>query len=238
MIIYPAVDIKDGKCVRLVQGRFDSVTTYSDDPLEMARRWALSRAEYLHVVDLDGARTGKPINHELIGSIASSLNIPVQIGGGIRSLETMEDLFSKGVSRIILGSSAVQSPELVREALKRFGNNIAIGIDAKDGKVSVDGWEKNSDIDAFELAKEVEEMGADTIIYTDISRDGMLIGPNLAAMEKMAGLVGVNVIASGGVGSLEDIKNLKETGVSGVIIGKALYTGNVDLVQAIETAKQ
>ncbi len=238
MIIYPAIDIKDGKCVRLVQGKFDSVTTYSDEPFTMALKWASCGAEYLHVVDLDGARTGRPINHELIGKISSSIDIPVQIGGGIRSFETIEDLFNRGVSRVILGTSVVKNPELVEKALRKFKNKIAIGIDAKGGKVSVDGWEKNSDVDALELAKKVESIGAVTIIYTDISRDGMLKGPNLFAMERMATSVGIDVIASGGVGCLEDVKNLKETGVFGVIIGKALYTGNVDLTQAIKIARR
>ena len=235
MIIYPAVDIKDGKCVRLIQGKFDDVTVYSDNPVEMALKWEREGAMYLHVIDLDGARTGEPKNLSVISEITARLGIPVQMGGGIRSIDTIEYIISRGVERVILGTSAVNNPELVKSALKKFGNNIAIGIDARDGMVAIEGWEKTSSFAAVDFAKKMEDIGAKTIIYTDISRDGMLAGPNLKAMEEMAGAVGIEVIASGGVGSVQDIKDLKNTGVDGVIVGKALYTGNVNLAEAISS---
>jgi len=233
MIIYPAIDIKEGKCVRLIQGKFNDVTVYSDNPVEMALKWESEGAAYLHVVDLDGARTGELQNFRIIRDIASRLSIPVQMGGGIRSLESIEYIINEGIQRVILGTSAVNNPELVKNALKNFENNIAIAIDARDGMVAVEGWEKTSNYSAIDFAKKMEDMGAKTIIYTDISRDGMLAGPNLKAMEEMARSVGIEVIASGGVGSLQDIINLKSTGVAGVIVGKALYTGDINLVQAV-----
>ncbi|HHW00156.1 MAG TPA: 1-(5-phosphoribosyl)-5-[(5-phosphoribosylamino)methylideneamino]imidazole-4-carboxamide isomerase [Clostridiaceae bacterium] len=235
MIIYPAIDIKEGKCVRLIQGKFDDVTVYSDNPVEMALKWEREGAAYLHIVDLDGARTGELQNFDIIRDIAARLGIPVQMGGGIRTIESIEYIINEGIQRVILGTSAVNNPELVKNALRNFENNIAIAIDAKDGMVAVEGWEKTSNYSAIDFAKKMEDMGAKTIIYTDISRDGMLAGPNLKAMEEMAGAVGIDVIASGGVGSLQDIINLKSTGVAGVIVGKALYTGNIDLAQAISS---
>lgn len=238
MIIYPAVDIKDGKCVRLVQGEFDKVTVYSDDPVQMALKWESLGAEYLHVVDLDGARTGEAQNISITSEIAAKLGIPVQLGGGIRSIETIEKLISNGIQRVILGTSAVKNPDLVKQAIEIFKENIVIGIDAKDGMVAIDGWAKTSEFTAIGFANKMVELGAKTIIYTDISRDGMLKGPNLTAMKEMANSVDAEIIASGGVSSLQDIKALKETGVSGVIVGKALYTGDVDLKEAIKIVKE
>jgi phosphoribosylformimino-5-aminoimidazole carboxamide ribotide isomerase len=237
MVIYPAIDVKDGRCVRLVQGRFSDVTVYSDNPVEMALKWESLGAQYLHVVDLDGARTGEPQNISVISEMAVKLGIPVQLGGGIRTIETMEIIMCKGIERVILGTSAVNEPEIVKKALKTFENNVVIGIDAKDGFVAIEGWAKTSNFTATGFAKKMEDLGAKTIIYTDISTDGTLSGPNLKAMEEMVKAVNIDVIASGGVSKLEDIKNLKEVGVSGAIIGKALYTGNIDLKQAIEIAR-
>lgn len=234
MIIYPAIDVKDGRCVRLVQGKFSDVTVYSDNPVEMALKWESEGARYLHIIDLDGARMGKPQNFRIISDIAARLGIPVQVGGGIRSIDTIELMISRGVERVILGTSAVNDPELVKSALRTFDKNIVIGIDARDGMVAVEGWEKTSNFTAVDFAKKMEDTGAKTIIYTDISRDGMLTGPNLKAMEEMARSVGIEVIASGGVGKLVDIVNLKDTGVAGVVVGKALYTGDVDLAEAIK----
>ncbi len=234
MIIYPAIDIIGGKCVRLQQGSYSDVTVFGDSPVDMAKKWESLGAEYLHVVDLDGARSGKSENAEIIAQIAKTLKIPVQIGGGIRTLETIETYLSGGLSRVILGTSAVNNREMLISALKEYKDKIAVGIDAKDGKVAIHGWEKTSDFTAVEFAKEVEALGTKTIIYTDISRDGMLKGPNLQAMKEMADSVSLNVIASGGVSKLADIVDLKQTGVSGVIVGKALYTGNVNLKEAIE----
>ncbi|MDQ2087694.1 1-(5-phosphoribosyl)-5-[(5-phosphoribosylamino)methylideneamino]imidazole-4-carboxamide isomerase [Herbivorax sp. ANBcel31] len=238
MIIYPAVDIKDGKCVRLVQGEFDKVTVYSDDPVEMALKWEKLGAEYLHIVDLDGARTGEAQNTSIVSEMAVNLGIPVQLGGGIRSIELIEGVISKGVQRVIIGTSAVKDPDLVKQAVETFQENVVIGIDAKDGMVAIDGWAKTSEFTAVGFANKMVELGAKTIIYTDISRDGMLTGPNLTAMKEMAKEVDAEIIASGGVSNLQDIKNLKETGVSGVIVGKALYTGDVDLKQAIKIGKE
>ena len=237
MIIYPAIDIKDGKCVRLAQGKFNDVTVYSDNPVEMALKWERLGAQYLHVVDLDGARYGEPQNIAVISEMAVNLGIPVQVGGGIRTIETIEIVLCKGIERIILGTSAVKDPKLVKLALHNFENSIAISIDARDGMVAIEGWAKTSSFTAIGFAKKMEELGAKTIIYTDISKDGMLSGPNFKAMEEMVREVGVDIIASGGVRSIDDIKRLKDIGVAGVIIGKALYTGDIDLKEALEAAK-
>ena len=236
MIIYPAVDVKDGRCVRLVQGEFDKVTVYSDDPVEMALKWESMGAQYLHVVDLDGARTGRSCNIPIISEMAVKIGIPVQLGGGIRTIENIETILCKGIHRVILGTSAVKDPDLVKQALENFGDSIVVGIDAKDGMVAIEGWAKTSKFTAIGFARKMEELGAKTIIYTDIARDGMLSGPNLKAMEEMANAVNVEVIASGGVSDINDIKDLKKVGVRGVIVGKALYTGDLDLKEAIEVA--
>ncbi len=238
MVIYPAIDIKDGKCVRLVQGRFDNATVYSEDPVETALKWERAGACFLHLVDLDGARTGKPQNIDIIGRIAVSLGILVQAGGGIRSMEDIEAVLGKRIRRVILGTSAVQNPGFIKEALKAYGSSIAAAIDARDGKVAVEGWFKTSGLSAVDFAREMEDLGVKTVIYTDISRDGTLSGPNFKAVEELKKAVGIEVIASGGISSLDDLKRLKETGVSGVIIGKALYTGDIDLREALELVKQ
>jgi len=237
MIIYPAIDVKDGRCVRLVQGQFNDVTVYSDNPVEMAKKFEQMGAQYLHVVDLDGARLGEPRNTAIVSEIAIKLGIPVQLGGGIRNIEMIEIIISKGIQRIILGTSAVNDPNLVKKAVQTFDNSIAIGIDAKNGMVAIEGWAKTSEFTAIGFARKMQELGAKTIIYTDISRDGMLAGPNLKAMEEMVKSVEIEVIASGGVKSIEDIKNLKDIGVAGVIVGKALYTGDIDLAEAIRISR-
>jgi len=237
MIIYPAIDIKDGRCVRLVQGKFNDVTVYSDHPVEMAMKFEQLGAEYLHVVDLDGARHGNPQNIAAISEMAVKLGIPIQLGGGIRSIEMIEIILCRGIHRVILGTSAVKDPELVKRAVQSFGSSLAVAIDAKDGMVAIEGWAKTSEFTAIGFAKKMEELGAKIIIYTDISRDGMLKGPNLKAMEDMVKAVGIDVIASGGVTKLQDIKNLKEIGMAGAIVGKALYTGDVNLQEAIAAAK-
>jgi phosphoribosylformimino-5-aminoimidazole carboxamide ribotide isomerase len=237
MIIYPAVDVKDGKCVRLAQGKFNDVTVYSDEPVEMAMKWERLGAEYLHVVDLDGARTGEPQNIATISDMAVRLGIPLQMGGGIRSIETIEIILCKGIQRVILGTSAVKDTNLVKKALKTFENNVVIGIDARDGIVAIEGWAKTSEFTAVGFAKKMEDLGAKTIIYTDISKDGMLSGPNLKAMEEMTKAVSIDIIASGGVSTIKDVEALKNIGVSGAIIGKALYTGDLKLEDAIKAAK-
>lgn len=236
MIIYPAVDVKDGRCVRLVQGQFNDVTVYSDNPVEMALNFEKLGAQYLHVVDLDGARLGEPRNIAVISEMAVKMGIPLQLGGGIRTIEMIEIILCKGIHRVILGTSAVRDPNLIKTAVSTFGSNLAVAIDARDGMVAIEGWAKTSEFTAIGFARKMEELGAKTIIYTDISRDGMLTGPNLKAMEEMSKAVAVDVIASGGVRNIEDIRNLKEIGVSGVIVGKALYTGDIDLKEAIKIA--
>lgn len=233
MRIYPAIDIKDGKCVRLTQGSFSDVTVYGDEPVEIAKKWELSGAEFLHTVDLDGAQKGSGINRQVIIKIAQTLKIPVQTGGGIRTIEDIRELIEGGVSRVILGTVAVKNPELVAQAVEEFGDKIAVGIDAKDGLVAISGWEEVSSVSALELAEQMCNKGVKTIIYTDIATDGMLTGPNVSAMKQMADSVSANIIASGGVGSTDDIISLISTGVEGVIVGKALYAGKVDLKDAL-----
>ena len=241
MIIYPAIDIRGGRCVRLTEGRFDAETVFADDPAEMALKWAGLGAEFLHLVDLDGALAGEGKNVPVIERILHSVNIPVQLGGGIRNLETIEKLLSLGVTRLILGSAAVKNPQLVEEACKKYPGHIAVGIDAKNGDVAIEGWGKGSGVAATELAKKMAAYGVETIIYTDISRDGMLSGVNVEATAALARACGVPIIASGGVASLEDIRRVKAVesdGVQGCIIGKAIYTGAVDLKAALALAKE
>lgn len=237
MIIYPAIDVKDGRCVRLTQGKFNDVTIYSDNPVEMALKWEQMGAQYLHVIDLDGARLGEPQNTAVVSEMAVNLGIPIQLGGGIRTIEMIEIILCKGLQRVILGTSAVSNPEVVKRAIKTFENNVVIGIDAREGMVAIEGWAKTSEFTAVGFAKKMEELGAKTIIYTDISTDGMLQGPNLKAMEDMVKAVNIDIIAAGGVSKIEDVKNLKEIGLAGAIIGKAIYTGDIDLKQALEVAK-
>ncbi|CQR75165.1 1-(5-phosphoribosyl)-5-[(5-phosphoribosylamino)methylideneamino] imidazole-4-carboxamide isomerase [Sporomusa ovata DSM 2662] len=242
MIVFPAIDIRGGRCVRLIEGRFDKETVFADNPADMARKWAAAGAEYLHVVDLDGALAGKSVNLEVVSTIVATVNIPVQLGGGIRTLANIEQVLKAGVSRVILGSVAVRSPELVREACRQFGSQIVVGIDARDGQAAVDGWEVSGGVGAEELARKMADAGVARIIYTDISRDGTLQGVNVAATASLAKAAGIPVIASGGVKSIDDITALKaansEGGIEGVIVGKAIYTGAVDVAAAIRLAKE
>ena len=237
MILYPAIDIKDGKCVRLCQGKFDDVTIFGDDPLVMAKKWEACGCEYIHLVDLDGARGGVSKNRDIIIKIAKSVNVPVQIGGGIRTIETAYDYIKNGVSRVILGTSAVKDEVFTKHAVEKFGDKIAVGIDAKDGFAAVEGWEEVSNITALFLAEKMMKIGVKTLIYTDIATDGMLQGPNVSAMREMASAVSCDIIASGGVSSLDDLMELNKTGVQGVIVGKALYTERVDLKKALEALR-
>jgi phosphoribosylformimino-5-aminoimidazole carboxamide ribotide isomerase len=237
MNIYPAVDILKGKAVRLKQGRADDVTIYGQ-PMEMAQRWFNAGAQWLHVVDLDGAFGGAPANHDIIAQIARALpKLRVQVGGGIRSMAVIENLFAAGVQRAVLGTSAVNDPKFTTEALKRYGDRIAIGIDARDGIARVSGWTETSQIDAIDLAQRLEQEGARIVIYTDISRDGVLVGPNTESLKQMIDGTGLNVIASGGVSKLEDVRTLaaiRHTRLDGVIIGKALYEQLLTLEEALE----
>jgi phosphoribosylformimino-5-aminoimidazole carboxamide ribotide isomerase len=203
----------------------------------MAKKWESLGGEYIHVVDLDGALKGHGVNADAISDICKAVNVPVQTGGGIRTMEDIEAKLSCGISRVIIGTKAVSDAEFVKEAVKKYGDKIVIGIDAKDGMVAIEGWEKTSDFTAIEFAKKMVELGVKTIVYTDIATDGTLAGPNVEAMREMAAAVDADIIASGGVGNIEHIKALKDTGVEGVIVGRALYTDNVDLAEAIEITR-
>lgn len=239
MEVIPAVDIRNGKCVRLLQGRFDQETVFADDPVETAVHWESFGARRLHVVDLDGAKTGQPQNLDMIARITSALKIPIQVGGGIRTIETARQVIGLGVDRVVIGTSAVLDRDFARTMFEEFGEQVALGLDAHDGFVATHGWQETSELRATDFAQEMERLGARRIIHTDISRDGMLGGVNLAAMEAMARAVSIPVIASGGVTNIEDIRNLKRLeplGIEGVIVGKALYTGSLDLREAIEAA--
>ena len=237
MRIYPAIDIKDGKCVRLLRGNFSDMTVYGDDPVEMAKKWESLGGEYIHVVDLDGAVKGHGVNADIIKRICAAVDVPVQTGGGIRSMEDIEAKLSCGIERVIIGTKAVSDIGFVEEAVRKHGERIVIGIDAKDGMAAVEGWEKTSGYTAVGLAKRMAEIGVKTIVYTDISTDGTLKGPNVPAMKEMVDSTGIDIIASGGVGSIEHIRSLVPTGVEGVIVGRALYTGAVDLAEAVRVIK-
>jgi len=236
MVLYPAIDIRGGKCVRLLKGDFAQETVFSDSPADMAREWEGQGAEFLHLVDLDGAREGKPMNLAAVRDIIAAVNIPVELGGGIRDMETIGKILALGVQRVILGSVAVRDPELVKAACERFGERVVVGIDAKDGLVAVAGWLETSQARAVELAVKMGEAGVKTIIYTDISRDGTLAGVNVEATAELARASGLTVVASGGVRDIEDIKALKaheREGIAGAILGKSLYMGTLDLREAL-----
>lgn len=240
MLVIPAIDLKEGKCVRLEQGLMDKDTVFNDNPAAQARAWQDQGAELLHIVDLDGAFAGEPKNRAAIEAIVKAITIPSQLGGGIRDIETIEAYLALGLSRVIIGTAAQRNPELVREACAKFPGQIVVGIDAKNGMVAVQGWAEVTDITAVDLARKFEGFGVSAIIYTDISRDGMLQGPNLEATRALAEAVSIPVIASGGVSSLQDIENLmaiEGSGVSGVITGKAVYTGAIKLAEAVALTK-
>ncbi len=239
MIVIPAIDLMDGKCVRLKQGRFDSKTVFSDDPVEVALRWQEMGAEWIHVVDLDGAREGTMRNFDVVERIVRSVRVPVQLGGGIRDMKRLQMVLDLGVERAIIGTAALKNPGFAKLACEEFGDRIAVGIDARDGMVATDGWLDVSEKPAIRFAIEMEKLGVSLIIYTDIGRDGTLSGVNLRAMEEMARSINIPLIASGGVSSIDDIEKLKgieHLGLIGVIVGKALYTGDLDLKEAIEKA--
>ena len=234
MQIYPAIDLKNGQCVRLRQGKFEDATIYGDDPVERAGMWAEAGATYIHVVDLDGARTGTGINIGAIKNIVENFNIPVQTGGGIRSMRDIEARIDAGGSRVIIGTAAVNNPDLVKEAVKAYGDRIAVGIDASRGMVATDGWEKVSGVSALELCLKMKDFGVKTIVYTDISKDGMMSGPNTDATKELIDSTGINIIASGGVTTMSDLENVSSIGAQGVIIGKALYQGALNLREVIK----
>lgn len=238
--IYPAIDIRGGKCVRLLQGDYTKETVYGDSPLEMAKIFASDGAKWIHMVDLDGAKQGSRVNDEHVLAVKKNLSVNIQIGGGIRTEEDVAYYLENGIDRIILGSAALTHPLFVEKMLKKYGEKIAIGIDAKDGYVATEGWLKTSTVKATELGKKLANLGAQTFIFTDIATDGMLQGPNIDACIEMAHVTGKEVVASGGVSSLKDIKALstyKSQGVVGAIIGKALYTNQFTVREALEVKK-
>ncbi|WML59113.1 1-(5-phosphoribosyl)-5-[(5-phosphoribosylamino)methylideneamino]imidazole-4-carboxamide isomerase [Neobacillus sp. PS2-9] len=236
--IYPAIDMRGGNCVRLLQGDYDKETIYGNSPFDMARSFAAEGAEWIHMVDLDGAKDGKRVNDRFVIETAQKLNVKVQIGGGIRSEEDILHYLENGVDRVIIGSIAVSNPDFAMEMIKKYGGKIAIGIDAKNGYVATHGWLDTSELRAIDLGKRFADAGAETFIFTDIATDGTLSGPNIEAVCQMAEVTGKNVIASGGVSSLEDLKALaSEKGISGAIVGKALYENRFTLKEALATAK-
>ena len=236
MLIIPAIDLKDGKCVRLRQGRMDDETVFSDNPVEMAGQWVEQGARRLHLVDLNGAFDGEPVNGKIVQSIARAFpDLPIQIGGGIRTLETIESYINAGVDYVIIGTKAVKDPGFVFEACRQFPGHIIVGIDAKDGLVATDGWAEVSEVTAIDCARQFESDGVDAIVYTDISRDGMMQGVNVEATVNLAKAVKIPVIASGGVTNMDDIKNLlpaAKHGLLGAITGRAIYEGTLDLEEA------
>ncbi|TCO79372.1 1-(5-phosphoribosyl)-5-[(5-phosphoribosylamino)methylideneamino]imidazole-4-carboxamide isomerase [Marinisporobacter balticus] len=229
MIIFPAIDIRGGKCVRLIQGKFDKEDIYGENPVEIAINWEQQGAKYIHLVDLDGALYGKSVNGDVIKKIIQSVNVPVQLGGGIRKIEDVKNMLHLGVSRVILGTSAVKEDGFVENALEDFQEKIAVSIDAKNGYVAIDGWTKTSDMKAIVFAKKLEKIGLKTLIYTDIAKDGMMSGPNFLELKEMKENVNMQIIASGGISNYENIKKLIDLKLYGAIIGKALYTEDIKL---------
>lgn len=234
MQLYPAIDMKNGQCVRLRQGAFKDITIYSDAPEKVAAHWQEKGASFLHLVDLDGALAGYSVNEEVIRRIADTVSIPIEIGGGIRSKEAVDRMLDLGVRRVIIGTKAAEHPEFLRDMVRTFGEEaIVAGVDAKDGMVAVEGWEKVSSLTASDLCLTMKEFGVRHIVYTDISRDGMLSGPNVEATRKLTEETGLDITASGGVSCMEDLKCLHEAGIRGAIIGKALYENRIDLAEAV-----
>lgn len=238
MILYPAIDLKDGQAVRLVHGDMDRSTVFNHDPAAQARAFVQAGCQWLHLVDLNGAFAGKPVNAAPVEAILRACPVPAQLGGGIRDMATIEGWLDKGLARVILGTVAVENPQLVRDAARAFPGKVAVGIDARNGRVATKGWAEETDVMVTDLAKSFEDVGVAALIYTDILRDGAMGGPNVAATEALARAVSIPVIASGGVASLDDLKALKATGViSGAISGRALYDGAIDLAEALETLR-
>ena len=234
MIIFPAIDIKDNKCVRLSQGDFNKVKTYSNEPFDMALKWKNEGASFLHIVDLDGARSEEIINKKSIEKIAKDIGLPIQVGGGIRSEEKIKSFIDMGVERVIIGTIAVENKELLKELVSKYKEKLIVSIDAKDGKVALRGWEVISEVDSIDLCKELEEIGIKTIVYTDISKDGMLEGPNFDIYKILSQKTFLNIIASGGISSIDDIKRLKDMNIYGAIVGKALYDNKIELKEVLK----
>ena len=236
MILYPAIDLKDGQCVRLLRGDMGAATVFNDDPAAQARAFQDAGCQWVHLVDLNGAFAGAPVNAPAVEAILAAITVPAQLGGGIRDLATVERWFDKGLSRVILGTAAVRDPGFVKDAAAAFPGKVAVGIDARDGMVAVEGWAEATDITALDLARRFEDAGVAAIIYTDIDRDGAMQGPNVAATAALARAVSIPVIASGGVSSLDDLRALRDSGapLNGAISGRAIYDGKLDLKAAVE----
>ena len=239
MILYPAIDLKDGQCVRLLRGAMEEATVFNDNPAAQARAFQDAGCEWIHLVDLNGAFAGEPVNGAAVEAILGAIDVPAQLGGGIRDMATIEGWIEKGLSRVILGTVAVENPDLVREAARAFPGKVAVGIDARDGRVATKGWAEETDVMVTDLAKSFEDAGVCAIIYTDINRDGAMQGPNTEATAELARAVSIPVIASGGVSSLDDLRALKSCGASlnGAISGRALYDGAIDLKEALDVLK-
>jgi phosphoribosylformimino-5-aminoimidazole carboxamide ribotide isomerase len=236
--LYPAIDIRGGRCVRLIEGDFARETAYDADPTNAARRWVDAGAEWLHVVDLDGAVEGTPVNRDAVKRIRAAVAVPMQLGGGLRTLTDLEDLFAAGIDRAILGTVALRDPELVISAVARWGDRIAVALDARDGKLATDGWLGQTEARAVEVAQKLATAKVRHFIFTDISRDGTLAGPNLESLGELVQAVEAGVIASGGISSLKDIEAAAQSGASGAIIGRALYDGRIGLAEAITATRQ
>ena len=239
MIIFPAIDLKDGQCVRLKKGEMDQATIFNDDPADQAQIFAKQGFQWVHIVDLNGAFAGEPVNKDAVKSIINAVDIPLQLGGGIRNLKTIDYWLNAGLKRIILGTIALTQPHIVKEACTSFPDQIVVGIDAKNGKVATEGWAETSEMTAIDLAKRFEDCGVTAIIYTDVNRDGLLGGPDIDGTKALAQAVNIPIIASGGIGSNEDIaaiKTLENDGVTGVITGRALYDGKINIQEALDVA--
>jgi len=234
MIIFPAIDILKGKCVRLIQGDYNREKVYGDSPVDMAKQWVEKGAEFIHIVDLDGAKSGKSINEAIIIEIAKTIDVPIQVGGGIRSMETVERYLNNGINRVIIGTAAIENEAFLSDAVNRYGERIVVSLDAKNGYIATDGWTDTSDVLALDLVKRLEQIGVKTIVYTDIAKDGMLQGPNLAEQKAINEATAIDVIASGGVTTKEDVENLKKLNMYGAIVGKALYDGKITFEQLIQ----
>jgi phosphoribosylformimino-5-aminoimidazole carboxamide ribotide isomerase len=233
VIVYPAIDIRGGRCVRLVEGDFSRETAFDADPADAARRWAAAGAEWIHVVDLDASIAGEPVNVAAIERIVGAVDVPVQLGGGMRMEEHVASTLNLGVARVVIGTKAIDSPEFVAELVSQWRERIAVGLDARDGKLAASGWLEQTDVSATDIARSVLASGVAHLVYTDIRRDGRLAGPNLEALAEMIELAGSAVIASGGIGSIQDVEHVRDAGAGGLIIGRALYDGRVDLAEAI-----
>ena len=234
MEVIPAIDLKEGRCVRLLQGDFDKETVFSTDPAAVARRWQEAGAPRIHVVDLQGAASGQAHNSEAVVRILEAVKIPIQLGGGVRNMDTLEDWLARGVQRVVLGTAAVEDPDFLAEACYRFGDAVIAGVDARDGKVAASGWTRTTEVDAISFIESLASLGAQRIVYTDIATDGMLKGPNLESVRQITSRTPLPIIASGGVSTIQNLLSLNTLGVEGAIVGRALYTGDLDLREAIK----